>query len=163
LGNEFERLWAVRHLIELIAGMATTFRLEPLGDDECGREFWVGRPDGTREAHQCKRENASVGKWSVSGLHARGVITPAKSQLGRDPSHRFFFASGDKAGPLADLCERVERCEHPAEFVTYLTTTSQTLRNEFGELCRHLGLDPESHEGAMAVVDFLRRFRPMLV
>ena len=33
LGNEFERLCAVRHLIELIAGTATTFKIEALGDD----------------------------------------------------------------------------------------------------------------------------------
>ena len=52
LGNEFEKLWAVRHLIDLVAGTAVSVRIECLGDDEKGTEFWVVRPDGTREAHQ---------------------------------------------------------------------------------------------------------------
>jgi hypothetical protein len=163
LGNEFERLWAVRHLIELIAGKATWFRIEALGDDEKGTEFWVGRPDGVREAHQCKRENGTVGKWSVADLEAKGIIKAAKFQLNRDPSHRFVFASVDKASHLSDLCDRVERCDDPAEFVTHLTATSAGLKNEFDTLCRRLGLDPESPGDAERVVDFLRRFRPEVV
>src|SRR2546426_4052536 len=89
LGIEFERLWAVRHFIELIAGRATMIWIEPLGDDEKGTEFWVGRPDGTREAHQCKRENGTAGKWSVADLEAKRIISKARFQLSRDPSHRF--------------------------------------------------------------------------
>ncbi len=163
LGNEFERLWAVRHLIDLIAGTATTFQIEALGDDEKGTEFWVGRTGGIREAHQCKRENGTVGRWSVADLEAKGIISNAKFQLDRDPSHRFIFASGDKAGHLSDLCERAWRCDNPAEFVTHLATTSVGLKNDFATLCRHLGLDPESSQGAATVVDFLRRFRPEVV
>lgn len=97
LGNEFERLWAVRHLIEIVAGKAVWVRIECLGDDERGTEFWVARPDGTREAHQCKRENASAGRWSVSELEAKRIISNAKFQLDRDPAYRFVFVSGDKA------------------------------------------------------------------
>src|SRR4051812_25338509 len=106
LGNEFERLWTVRHLIELLVGRAISVRIEALGDDERGTEFWVGRPDGTREAHQCKRENASEGKWSVADLEAKRIISHARFQLGRDPTHRFVFASGDRVTHLSDLCER---------------------------------------------------------
>ncbi len=163
LGNEFERLWAVRHLIELISGTATTFKIEPLGDDERGTEFWVGRPEGIREAHQCKRENGTVGKWSVADLEAKGIISTAKFQLDRSPSNRFIFASGDKVTHLSDLSERVKRSDSPTEFVTYLTTTSAGLKNDFGVLCRYLDLDPESPEGATKVVDFLSRFRPEIV
>jgi hypothetical protein len=163
LGNEFERLWAVRHLIEMIAGRATSFRIEALGDDEKGTEFWVGRPDGTREAHQCKRENGAAGRWSVADLEAKRILSNAKFQLGRDPSYRFVFASGDKANHLSDLAQRAAMCDRPAEFVTYQTTTSRDLRREFDTLCHHLGLDSESPEGAAKIVDFLRRFRPEVV
>ena len=138
LGNEFERLWAVRHLIEVIAGMATTFRIEALGDDEKGTEFWVGRPDGTREAHQCKRENGAAGKWSVAALESKRIISNAKLQLDRDPSHRFVFASGDKASHLSDLAARAERCDTADEFVTHLTSTSVGLYGEFSTLCGQL-------------------------
>jgi hypothetical protein len=163
LGNEFERLWAVRHLIELIAGTATTFQIEPLGDDEKGTEFWVGRPDGVREAHQCKRENGTVGRWSVADMEAKRIISHAKFQLDRDPSHHFVFASGDKANHLSDLAVRARMCDSPTEFVAYQTNTSRNLEREFGTLCRHLGLDPGSPEGAARVVDFLQRFRPEVV
>ena len=84
LGNEFERLWAVRHLVELVAGRAAAVRIECLGDDERGTEFWVTRPDATREAHQCKRENASEGRWSVAALEAKNVISSAKFHLDRE-------------------------------------------------------------------------------
>jgi hypothetical protein len=61
----------VRHLLELFSGRALSVRIEALGEDEIGTEFWVCRPDGTREAHQCKRENGSKGKWSAADLESR--------------------------------------------------------------------------------------------
>src|ERR1044071_4412011 len=94
LGNEFERLWTVRHLIQLLAGSAVSVRIESLGDDERGTEFWVGRPDGTREAHQCKRENASEGRWSVAALEAKRVISNAKFHLNPLPAWLFCFFCG---------------------------------------------------------------------
>jgi hypothetical protein len=75
----------VRHLLELFSGRALSVRIEALGEDEIGTEFWVCRPDGTREAHQCKRENGSKGKWSAADLEAERVVTSARRQLDRDP------------------------------------------------------------------------------
>ena len=162
LGNEFETLWTVRQLIELATGKAVAVRIEPLGDDEKGTEFWVARPDGTREAHQCKRENGSVGHWSVVALEARGVISNAKFQLDRDPAHRFVFISGDRAPHLSDLCERAaERCESPSEFRQYLAVTSRQLFQEFQALCSCLGVDPNTANGVEQALDFLRRFLPL--
>src|SRR4051794_39184317 len=96
LGNEFERLWTVRQVIDVLAGQAVSVRIEPLGDDERGAEFWVDRPNGTREAHQTKRENASKGNWSVADLEGKRVITNAQYQLRRDRAYRYMFISGDK-------------------------------------------------------------------
>jgi hypothetical protein len=162
LGNEFERLWAVRHLIEVIAGKAMAVRVECLGDDEKGTEFWVTRPDGTREAHQCKRENASKGSWSVAALEAKGVISHAKSQLDRDPTHRFVFVSGDKAPHLSDLCERAAMCDNPSEFREHSVTTSRQLLDEFQALCSYLMVDADKRAGVEQALDFLRRFRPLI-
>ena len=36
-GNEFERLWTVRHVLELISGKHLSVRIECLGDDERAR------------------------------------------------------------------------------------------------------------------------------
>jgi hypothetical protein len=131
LGNEFEKLWAVRHLIEVVAGAAVTVRIECVGDDEKGTEFWVVRPNGTREAHQCKRENASGGRWSVAKLEAKRIISNAKFQLDRDPAYRFVFVSSDRAPHLADLCERGMTCESASDFREHSVTTSRDLLHEF--------------------------------
>jgi hypothetical protein len=162
LGNEFERLWIVRHLIELVAGKAMAVRIEPPGDDERGTDFWVIRPDGIREAHQCKRENGSAGRWPVAALAAGGVISNAKFQLDRDPAYRFVFVSSDKAPELSDLCERAaERSESSSEFRQHLVTTSQKLFREFRTLCSYLGVGPDDPGGVDQAFDFLRRFWPL--
>src|ERR1700687_3484876 len=143
LGNEFERLWTVRHLIELLSGKASSIKIETLGDDEKGTEFWVVRPTGTREAHQCKRGNASLGNCSVADLERKRVLSNAQLHLDRDPSHRFVFASCDKAPHLSDLCERARMCSSPAEFIAHSITTSRELEREFHSLSKYLNLDPE--------------------
>jgi hypothetical protein len=161
LGNEFERLWAVQHLIEMLAGRALSVQIECVGDDEKGTEFWVARPDGTREAHQCKRENASHGRWSVATLESKRVISNAKYQLDRNSTHRFVFVSSDKAPHLSDLCERAARCENAEDFRQYLVATSRELFREFRALCSYLRLDPDGTADVRAAFDFLRRFRAL--
>ncbi len=161
LGNEFERLWAVRHLVELIAGRAAAVNVECLGDDERGTEFWVTWLDGTREAHQCKRENAAEGRWSVAALEAKRVISYAKFHLDRDPTFRFAFVSGDKAPHLSDLCERAAMCESASDFRTHSVSTSRDLLKEFRTLCSYIQADPEEPSGMTRALDFLRRFRPL--
>lgn len=162
LGNEFERLWVVRHLIELVAGKTMAVKIERLGDDQRGTEFWVTMPDGSREGHQCKRENASEGRWSVAGLEAKGIISNAKFQLDRDPGHRFVFVSGDKAPHLSDLCERAAMCETPSEFGQHSVPTSRRHLEEFQTLCSILKIDPDDPAGVEQALDFLRRFRPIV-
>jgi hypothetical protein len=163
LGNEFERLWTVRHLIELLSGRASSVSIEALGDDEKGTEFWVTRPDGTREAHQCKRENASAGEWTAADLGNKKILSNARFQLDRDPSHRFVFTSADKAPRISDLCERARMCESPADFFAHCVTTSQGLEKEFRKLCQHLGLDHDQTRDLEKVFDFLRRFSTRIV
>ena len=161
LGNEFERLWAVQLLVELVAGRATKIEIECLGDDQRGTELWVTRPDRTREAHQCKRENGSEGRWSVATLERKRIISNARFQLHRDPAHRFVFVSCDKAPHLADLCERAARYENPSEFRAHSVTTSRSLLQEFRALCSYLEADPDQPSGVAQALDFLRRFRPL--
>jgi hypothetical protein len=162
LGNEFERLWVVRHLIELVAGKADSVRIECLGDDERGTEFWVSRPDGTSEAHQCKRENGSAGRWSITELEAKRIISNAKFQLDRDPAYRFVFVSGDKAPLLSTLCDRAARSESPSQFRGHSVTTSRDLERGFRTLCSYLDLDPDNIPDVDKALDFLRRFRPLI-
>jgi hypothetical protein len=158
LGNEFERLWLVRHAIEVIAGRAVEIQIESLGADELGVEFWVGRPNGEREGHQCKRENGSRGAWSIADLHEKQVIAKARLQLDRSPYHHFYFVSGDKSPTMADLSERAGRGDSDAVFNELAVTTSSKLKNEFAYLCRALSLNSADERDVARVRDFLRRF-----
>jgi hypothetical protein len=121
----------------------------------------VVRPDGTREAHQCKRENASGGRWSVAKLEAKRIISNAKFQLDRDPAYRFVFVSGDRAPHLADLCERATTCESASDFREHSVTTSRDLLDEFRALCSYLKLNADKLSDVERALNFLRRFRPL--
>jgi hypothetical protein len=158
LGNEFERLWTIRQLVKVISGEAVSVTIEALGEDERGTEFWVDYLNGTREAHQCKRENGSNGDWSMADLFAKDVFPKAKLQLDRSPEFRFVFASADKAPAVADLCERARRGDNADVFCRLATSTSQHLKNEFNFLCRNLSLDPTKPSDQAVIKDFLRRF-----
>ena len=155
LGNEFERLWAIRHLIQVIEDRARSVTIEALGNDERGTEFWVARPDGTREAaSHCKRENGSRGDWSIAEFHAKNIILNAKFQLDQDPAHRFHFVSADKAPAMSDLCERARRGDNPEVFCKLAATTSQNLKSEFENLCRYLTVDATVASGQAATQDY---------
>ena len=158
-GNEYERLWVVWHLIELIAERATSVSVEPAGEDERGTEFWVGRPDGTREAHQCKRENGTVGYWSAASLESKHVLSNAAYQLRRDPSRRFVFVSGDKVRHISDLGERARHHKDAAGFRTGAVDSSARHRSEFQNACKILGLDSSNPVDLARAFDFFRRFR----
>jgi hypothetical protein len=159
LGNEYERLWVVWHLIELIAERATSVLIEPPGEDERGTEFWVGRSDGTREAHQCKRENGTIGYWSAASLESKRVLSNAIYQLRRDPSHTFLFVSGDKVRHVSDLAERARAYGDAKVFRREAVDSSVGHRSEFQNACRHLKLNPDDPSDLAIAFDFLRRFR----
>ena len=163
LGNEFERLWTVRHLIQVLAGDAISVQIEALGHDERGTEFWVSLPNGIRQAHQAKRENGSHGAWSAADLNAKGVLKHAKFQLDRDPKHEFIFLSGDKAPSLADLNERAMRGDSDDDFYTIATATTAKLKSELDAVARYLELDPVDLEQRAAIREFLRRFHVRVV
>jgi len=160
-GNEYERLWVVRQLLLVLQGEASSVLWEGLGDDEQGVEVWVGYSDGKQTAYQCKRQNGSKGNWSVSDLQE--VLKNAEYQLGRDSKFHFGFVSSDPAPYLRDLVERTGRCNNdPAQYIAYLTTTSQKLEAEFGQICKLLGVDKTRTENQQKIINFLKRLEVCL-
>ena len=79
LGNKYERKWAVRKLLEVVAGSATSIRYEGISEDFCGFEFVLHRPD-RMEWHQAKI-NAPSGNWTLNALKREGVMGAFKSEL----------------------------------------------------------------------------------
>jgi hypothetical protein len=161
LGNEYEQLWVVRQLLLVLQGEAFSVLWEGLGGDERGIDVWVGHSDGTRTGYQCKRQNGSKGNWSISDLQK--VLKNAEFQLGRDSKYRFGFVSSDPVLYLRDLVERTERCNRdPAQYITYLTTTSQGLQIAFDQICTLLGVDKTKSEDQYKVFIFLNRLEVCL-
>ena len=93
LGNRYEGRWVARQMLLLLSEQLTSITLESVGDDEAGVDLWITRLDGTREAQQCKAENGTKFNWSLRDLSSRGVLSHLKTQLQRDPAHRFAFVS----------------------------------------------------------------------
>lgn len=156
LGGRFEQNWAVLQALRVLAGEATSVLPEGLGADERGVDVWV-REDNHRTACQCKAENGTQGKWTVSGL--AGVLRKAQYQLGRDAEYRFAFVSADPAPELHDLSDRTTRCNNdPKAFYDYEVTTSKAHSDAFHDLCDRLGLDPKKPEDLTKGFDFLTRF-----
>ena len=98
-------------------------------------------------------------------MEGKKILSTARDQLNRDPSHRFVFSSGDKAPHLSDLC-RGKKCRttnNASEFRAYAVTTSKELETEFRNICRYLEIDTDAPSGIDKIYDFLRRFTPRVV
>lgn len=141
-GNTYERLWVTKQALLVLEGRThRSIYWEPLGDDERGVDVWIERTDGTREAHQCKRENGSKKRWTVAELAARGVLPAAKEQLSRDPRYRFVFVSADSAPYVTDLTTRTHSCnDDPQLFLAHQVDTADR-KQTFVDICGYWGLD----------------------
>lgn len=158
LGNEYERLWGVFQLLQVVGGEATSVLPEGLGPDEKGVDVWVRQTDGKRVGYQCKRENGTNGKWSIADLQREGILANAKFQLDRGDEYRFAFVSSDPAPILNDLCGRTKRCNNdPAVYAKHSVKTSANHARAFKQVSEYLGFDPEKPHDQAGIFDFLSR------
>ena len=117
LGNEYERKWAVRMLLEVVAGRPagpTSIRYEGVPEDFRGFEFALHRPDHV-EWHQTKI-NAPSGNWALNALNRKGVMDAFKRRLSADASARCVFVSQDPARQMRELCDKAWRANDVQEF-----------------------------------------------
>ena len=115
LGNEYERKWAVRKLLEVIAGNATSMQYEGVSEDFRGFEFALHRPDHV-EWHQTKI-NAPSGNWTLNALKREGVIDAFKRRLSADAAARCVFVSQDPARQMRELCDKALITNNVHEFL----------------------------------------------
>jgi hypothetical protein len=117
-GNRYEFAWTVMHLLEVLAGRATSVKLEEVGELGRGVEFVCARSPGRIEAHQVKRQRGSAHNWSLRALRGEKVLATAATQVagGRD----FSFVSMVPATELRELSERARGADTLAEFVAGL-------------------------------------------
>ena len=114
LGNEYERKWAVRKLLDVFAGKVNAIRYEGISNEFHGVEFALHRPDFV-EWHQTKI-NASKGNWTPTALDREGLIEAFKRRLSSDATANCVFVSQDPARQLRELCKKARIANDLQEF-----------------------------------------------
>lgn len=158
IGNSYERLFAVRRALDVIAGELVSIQWEALGDDEHGVDLWVTAHTGSRTAYQAKRENASTGYWTVGALHEEGILANAQYQLNRDPTNHFRFVSSCNVQHVNDLADFSQRAnDDPEAFYQHQVLSNAHRARAFRALLQHWSLDSESPNGRAHAFQMLQR------
>lgn len=135
VGNRYEAVWLIRHLIQLIDARAHAITIEALGDEGTGFEFIVDRPTH-REWHQCKRQTS--GSWTINRLGGEGVLSNFQAKISASPNDTCIFVSTDPSKPLKLLKEKLPAAQDVAQFETALSGDEQT---HWQNLQQRLGCD----------------------
>ncbi len=159
LGNRYEGRWVARQMLLLLSEQLTSITLESVGDDEAGVDLWVTRLDGTREAQQCKAENGTKFNWSLRDLASRGVLSHLKTQLQRDPTHRFAFVSSTPANQLRDLSRSASDSTGESEsfYIDQIVAVSKGRKVAFAVFCECLELQESDPDERKIAFDLLMR------
>lgn len=130
LSTAYELQWTAICMVHVLRGEASSIRLEPVGPEGQGVEFWLEKNDG-REYHQVKRQQAGTGKWSIRSLSA--VLLNFSTHLKRDTKCRCVFVSMEAANELKEMSDRSRSSQSSEEFFSCFST-SKHLKNCFSEL-----------------------------
>ena len=148
LGNEYEQKWAVRKLLEVVAGLATSIRYEGIPKDFRGFEFALHRPDHV-EWHQTKI-NAPKGNWTLHALKREGVMDAFKRRLSAvaDTIARCVFVSQYPARQMHELCDKARMANDVNEFLNAVPLKD---KETFDDLAKMWDVDERN------VFEWLRR------
>ena len=148
LGNEYEQKWAVRKLLEVVAGLATSIRYEGIPKDFRGFEFALHRPDHV-EWHQTKI-NAPKGNWTLHALKREGVMDAFKRRLSAvaDIIARCVFVSQYPARQMHELCDKARMANDVNEFLNAVPLKD---KETFDDLAKMWDVDERN------VFEWLRR------
>src|SRR3954470_14428909 len=120
-GNQYEHLWTVLRIADLLTGAATRLRLEPPGAAGQGIEFEIDQNSQTW-GEQVKG-SLSANNWTINRLSREGVLVNALAQLGM--GRQFRFVSAVPAIPLATLSDRSGETTSLDEFKNSLSEDRQ--------------------------------------
>jgi hypothetical protein len=150
-GGRYEDRWTAHCVYQVLREDAEAIRLESPGLDGEGCEFWLRLRD-RKEYHQVKRQNAGEGRWNLSELHSRGVLTAFYAKL-RDPQAWCVFASTHAAGQLDELADLARQAVSWSEF------ESEYLKADKRRAAFHALLDAWGAPDAELAFAALRRIR----
>ncbi len=129
VGNRYERRWTVRAMLDVIAGIAESLRIEVPGTQGAGAEFRliVG---GTPYWYQSKRQR-DAGAWTIAAMASEGFLQAWLPKL--QTGACCVFASGTSADELRELCERARDAQTWAEYDEHFLAAEQQ-RTRFNRL-----------------------------
>lgn len=137
LGNHYESMWTVWHLLQVLAGTVDSITVEELGAPGKGAEFTLRRR-GDVQVHQTKRQLTGSKSWSLADLHRKEVLTCARDHV--SANREYHFVSGT---PATELDELSELARHSPDVSGFLGSLGATRQPRFDDLCRKLDRGPE--------------------
>lgn len=111
-GNRYEGRWTVFCMSEVMREQADSIRLELPGED--GAEFRLCKA-GQCVYHQVKRQQSNTGRWLLSDLGRKGVLSYFWQKLREEPC-QCTFVSAHPAYQLEELAYRARGAVSWAEF-----------------------------------------------
>lgn len=130
-GTNYEILWGLRGMLDVIQDRADSIRIEPPGVD--GAEFYLVRK-GTKEHWQTKRQVTSQDNWSLQRLDSEGILDFFHSCAAMGECA--IFASISNAPELRILSTHARSAKDFAEFKAEFLTKPRL--KEFTILRKHL-------------------------
>jgi hypothetical protein len=113
-GNRYEGRWTVYCMIKVLNEKADSIRLEPPGIEGAGVEFWISKA-GKREYHQVKRQQSASGRWTLTDLEGKEILSKFWEKL-QNPTSVCVFVSSHAAFQLDELSDRARRSSCWQEF-----------------------------------------------
>lgn len=167
IGNQYEKLWRVKLLVELIAGDAESLTIEAFDSDfSAGVDAAIMRQSDGRlvtELHSVKRQT-STGTWTASLLTQKregqksALQSLGEKILAHSPHALGFFISMSPVRSLPDLCETVRRSRDLPTFQERLNHGSEhdqlELKPLFLGLQQKLEIDERECFAVLESLDF---------
>lgn len=143
-GNRYELRWTVLKILDVMDENADSIRIEPVGPEGEGVEFWIKKGDSI-EYHQVKRQNTQGG-WSIAALGSKNILSTFYKKF-EDKSASCVFISALGAGQLEELTDRARRAKSYEEFEQHFIKDTgnkanfEDLRNRWGNCSKEVVYD----------------------
>jgi len=160
LGNRYEGRWIVRQLLHVLNEDLRSVRWEPVGDGERGVDLWVERPNGVRQAQQCKLRNVSIDRWTIADLDRRGILGAMKRHLDSVSSNEFCLVTPISSVLLHDICKSARNASgNPEDYFQHqIQACGEDRRRIFRQFCERLCLNGNSEHDRAKAFSYLKRF-----
>ena len=126
-GNQYEHLWVVLRITEMLEGRVSRIRPEPPGVAGTGIELELDI-DGVTWGEQTKDDARN---WTINRLIREGVLAAAKIQIDQGRHYRFVASSAtDVFGTLAYRARKTE------SFAEYTESLGENLQTRLAEVAQ---------------------------